>query len=137
MSPAPTYSNTQTSTDIYIFEDARGLHDLQNTTIDAILDNHVAENVVPTHIFHRTYKNLPDSSPIRKLFVDMSVCIGSLDDWFKKQATKDLCPREYLFDLAVAQCLLRQGKTPRITDFKRVREEYYVKAPTTSSKEET
>ncbi|KAK3174362.1 hypothetical protein OEA41_001606 [Lepraria neglecta] len=122
--------------DIYIFGDARGIHALHNTTIYAILDNHVAENVVPTHTFHRIYENLPDSSPIRKLFVDMSACIGSLDDWFKKQATKDLCAREYLFDLAVAQCLLRQGKTPRITDFKRVREEYYVKAPT-PSKEET
>lgn len=108
----------------------------QNRVKEALIDKQIAENAIPAATFNRMYGNLSDNSPLRKLFGDMSAwaawIIGS-----RSRRQRICAPRSmYLFDLAVVQCLLRQGKTPKITNFKLVRETWYVKAPTAPSKEE-
>ncbi len=114
-------------TDICLFGEARGIPELQNEAINAYIDKYHATNEIPTGEFNHIYENTLDSSPLRKLLVDLVTFKGILTDsqWFSEKM-QHLYPQQFLFDLAKSFYEHRVGIKKTVTNFKAVRSNYHV-----------
>lgn len=132
---------------LYIFGEIRGIPNLQNAAIDALIDKQSSQNAIPTRFLPRVYDSTPEDSSLRRLFVDWVACLAAMipndrytptppeapHQWFKKTARMNY-PKDFLFDLAFAQYQLRTGDKTVMSDFKSKRADYYVKPRAATSK---
>ena len=133
--------------DLYIFGEKCGVPDLQNAAIDVLIDKQSSQKIIPTDTLVRIYDNTPEDSSLRRLFVDWMANLVNLipNDkyasepaearchWFNEES-RDKYPKDFLFDLAIAQSQLIFGQNRRIYDFKPRCRHYHVKPREAPSK---
>lgn len=87
---------------LYLFAEARCIPQLQNLTIDALIHIIKATGKFPTGEILRIYDNTTETSPLRRLLVDISARIGELrHDWFTREK-EGLYNKAFLVDLILA-----------------------------------
>ena len=112
---------------LYLFGDVRGIPRLQNEAIDLFIDKNVAMSQVPGDQLNLIYENTLDSSPLRKLIVDLFTFRVTLTDnsWFNEQP-KALYPQQFLIDLAKSLYEDRARFKTKTTKFRAVRSNYHI-----------
>lgn len=124
--------------ELWVFGEARGIPDLQNAVIDALINKNYTSKQVPTSELNRLYENTSENAPIRRLFIDWVSFKATLSNasWFAEEK-RDWFPKAFLFDLAVSLFEKGAGRKCRPKDFRTVRSDYYVRAldPTSDSKD--
>ena len=119
---------------LYVFAEVRGIPDLQNGAIDAMIDKVALEKKIPTPEYGQIYERTHGNSPLRRLAVDWLAHLAVLEPprWLSI-FEQDGFPKQALIDLAFTQYALRLGTKVLIRQFKAVREDYHVKLPVTAA----
>jgi len=83
---------------IFVFGDARGIPELKNAAVDFIIAKFIQTWAFPIEIVRFVFDNTQESSPLRKLLVDMALESGDLDQMrqYRGYFTKD-----FLVDMVV------------------------------------
>ena len=113
---------------LYLFGDVRGIPRLQNKAVDLFIDKYVAMKQIPGGQINRIYENTLDSSPLRKLMVDVFTfkVILTDDDNGLNEQQKAMYPQLFLIDLAKSLYEERAGTKSKITSFRAVRSNYHI-----------
>ena len=121
--------------DLYQFGDARGIPEMQNAVIDAIIEKQKIENSIPVTNFNKIYDQVQDDSPIRKLAVDFIAHLADfgLKVWHEK-SMRETYKSSFLLDLAIELSQLSRAKKTKITSFESVKSNYYTQTPQSRSK---
>lgn len=112
--------------DLYLGE-SRIIPQLQNDAIDVLIAKQKTSKWTPSDQISRIYENTQESSPLRRLFVDLTVLYAGFDDdaWFSDK-TLGFFNKEFLFDLLKALIQLDRKLRKKVTDFTAVRSNYHV-----------
>jgi len=115
--------------DLFIFGEARGIPNLMNCAIDGLIDKQAYMFWTPLDQIPYIYDNTAPKSPLRQLLVDLVIRDSNFhdDSWFS-EVTFQWTTKEFLSDLAVAQCEFRRGVRSVADDFKATRRDYHVLA---------
>ncbi|OCK88800.1 uncharacterized protein K441DRAFT_737776 [Cenococcum geophilum 1.58] len=83
---------------IFVFGDARGIPGLKNAAVDLIIAKFIQTWAFPIEIVRFVFDNTQESSPLRKLLVDMALESGDHDQMrqYRGYFTKD-----FLVDMVV------------------------------------
>lgn len=108
---------------LYLFAEARCIPQLQNMTIDALILNIKVTKKFPAGDVHRIYENTTETSPLRRLLVDIGARVGELRrDWFHREKD-NLYNNAFLIDLVLALYDEKLKKSPQ--DFTQLRCNYH------------
>lgn len=114
-------------TNLYIFGDKLGIPALQNKVIDSYLQARAVKSWTPFVDIPRICCDLPSTSPLRKLFVDLFVneATGSNTGWFH-EGNLACFPQELLFDVTKAYARRMRLGRRRVPNFTAIRSKYYI-----------
>lgn len=109
---------------LYLFAEARCIPQLQNMSIDALILNITVTEKFPARDLHRIYDNTAETSPLRRVLVDIGARVGNLrGSWFHKEED-NLYNNAFLIDLVLALYDEKLKKSPE--DFSQLRCNYHV-----------
>ena len=93
----------QTLMDCYFLADRRDVPEMQNQLIDTILYKAKAANLVFSGFQQYIWKNTPESSPLRRLLVDMTVLRGNLEKILENEYKENLFDKSYIVDVCIGK----------------------------------
>ena len=110
---------------LYLFAETRCIPQLQDMTIDALIHHIEVTNTFPTGSIPQIYDNTTETSPLRRLLVDVAAREGERRNgsWFSEER-QHLYNRTFLIDLVVA--LYDRNPKARVQDFTGLRCDYHV-----------
>ena len=111
--------------DLYIFAETRCIPQLQDLTTDALIHQIDVTNMIPTETIPQIYENTTETSPLRRLIVDISARTGDLRNgsWFNKEAETRYCTT---FLISLVQALYDEKLKSSPQDFSKFRCNYHV-----------
>ena len=83
---------------IFVFGDARGIPGLKNAAVDLIIAKFIQTWAFPIEIVRFVFDNTQESSPLRKLLVDMALESGDLD---RIRQYRGYFTKDFLVDMVV------------------------------------
>ena len=119
---------------LFIFGEAHGIPDLQNASIDGIINKQATGRLTPLEQINHVYDNTGERSPLRRLFVDLTHTIAHFNhkcdaDGWLIEAKYEMFPKRFLFDVAVEYCRKwNDDEVVDVVDFRKVRENYHVES---------
>ncbi|KAI4274166.1 MAG: hypothetical protein LQ337_004131 [Flavoplaca oasis] len=124
----------QTLVDCYLLADRRDVPEMRNQVIDTIFCKAKAANTVFSGFQRYIWKNTPESSPLRRLLVDMMVLRGNLEKFLENENKENVFDKSFIVDVCI-----RKYRNPNLLSWEKFYEmrcEYHIhneRAPACSS----